>query len=241
MTVSNRIFAFWTGDNPMSDNRKRGLDSFALTGLEPVLVTRADLPHWIVEGAPLHPAFDLLHATHQSDYLRAYFMHHHGGGYADIKSQQSSWLDAVERVNVSRWLWGAGYPEVPGGTVAIDRQTVNGQTFLLATPVSRQTATVVTLGLRGLRPLLIGNGCFYFKRDTTLTRRWLAAVEHRLDFVHDVLAANPPSGPQDKAEDGMGYPIPWSWLMGAILGPLATRYMARLDRSLPRPGFRDYR
>lgn len=88
---------------------------------------------------------------------------------------------------------------------------------------------------------MIGNGAFYFKAGSSLTRDWITAVEARLDFLQNELEANPPISPQDKLEDQAGYPVPWSWLMGAILGPLSVRYMARLDRSLPVPIFRDYR
>lgn len=225
----------------MSDSRKRGLDSFVKTGLDPVLVRRVDLPKWIVEGAPLHPAFDLLHATHQSDYLRAYFMHHHGGGYADIKPQTESWLPAVDRVRASPHLLATGYREVRGGTVLIERQAVQGRTFLHDRPVPRVMAGLLSYSMRVARPLLIGNGAFYFKPGTDITRRWIEAVNSRLDFLQTEIAANPPRGPQDKAEDGHGYPVPWAWIMGAVLAPLAFRYMHRIDRSLPVPTFRNYR
>jgi hypothetical protein len=44
----------------MSDNRRKGLATFAVTGLSPVLVDPANLEDWVVPRHPLHPAFKLL-------------------------------------------------------------------------------------------------------------------------------------------------------------------------------------
>ena len=48
--MTDRIFGFWTGDNPMNENRQRGWASFPSTGLAPVLVTPANLDEWISPG-----------------------------------------------------------------------------------------------------------------------------------------------------------------------------------------------
>src|SRR3954468_2769032 len=113
---SERIFGFWTGDNPMPDTRKRCWDSFAVTGLAPILVTPNTLDRWIVPEHPLHDAYEYLSPVHRADYLRAYFMFHHGGGYADIKTQTGSWLPAIDRLLASKRLIAAGYREIRGGT-----------------------------------------------------------------------------------------------------------------------------
>ena len=59
----------WAGDNPMSDNRRRGWESFGVTGLKPVLITPSNLADWVMPGEPLHPAYPLLSLLHRVDYL----------------------------------------------------------------------------------------------------------------------------------------------------------------------------
>ena len=116
--VPRRIFAFWTGDNALSANRERCLREMRAMhdGLEIVLITPQNLREWVVDGAPIHPAYRHLSLIHRSDYLRAYFMAHHGGGYADIKTPTHSWSRAHPlRLRVDA---GAGPPAglLPRGT-----------------------------------------------------------------------------------------------------------------------------
>ena len=81
-----RVFTFWTGDNDMSTRRRISLERLrADIGLEVVLITPDNLAEWVVPGHPLHPSYQHLSLGHRSDYLRAYFFHHHGGGDCDVK------------------------------------------------------------------------------------------------------------------------------------------------------------
>ena len=50
---------------------------------------------------PIHPAYNFLSNIHRSDYLRCYFMHILGGGYADIKfyTKNNNWCDAFNLIN----------------------------------------------------------------------------------------------------------------------------------------------
>ena len=239
MTERN-LFAFWTGKNQMPDIRKRCLDTFGITGLDPKLVTPDTLGQWIVPNHPLHPAYEFLSPVHRSDYLRPYFMHHHGGGYADIKRQTGSWIPAVERVNRSSYLVGAGYREIRGGTVWLQDYRIDGKAYILSWPVPALAAKVATNFMRAARPLLIGNCAFYFKRHSSFARRWLSEVERRLDQLLPRLRAHPATHPRDRQGDPSGYPVPWSFLQGDVLGPLATLYWPVLSRGLPRPKFTDY-
>ena len=88
----HRIFCIWSGNNQMSENRKRCLDSLEKNaGCSVVLVTAENLHSHIIKDHPLHPAYEYLSLTHKSDYLRAYLMYHYGGGYSDIKFNSVSW------------------------------------------------------------------------------------------------------------------------------------------------------
>ena len=82
----NNIYIFWTGDNEMSENRKKSIENLKNTcECNIILVTPLNLKSYILSSQPLHEAYQYLSYTHKSDYLRTYFMHFIGGGYSDIK------------------------------------------------------------------------------------------------------------------------------------------------------------
>lgn len=91
------LTCFWTDDTPMSEQRKRRLQELR-DFAAPVrirLLTPETIPSLQRPGAPFHPAYPYLSAVHRSDYLRAYLMHFHGGGYTDVKSYMlGSWSKA---------------------------------------------------------------------------------------------------------------------------------------------------
>lgn len=235
-----RVFGLWTGANGMPERRRACWSTFRVTGLEPVLVTPDNLEEWIVPGRPLHPAYEHLSVTHRADYLRAYLMHHHGGGYADIKRQASSWLPAVEKVLRSRWLMGAGYAEIRGGAPRLHLNEVDGRYRLVTLPVPRVVARIATEAMRAAFPLMIGNGGFFLKPRTAYTSCWIAEVERRLDVLLPALRRHPGKDPRGRAGDGSGYPVPWTFLLGDITNPLSLILAPWLSRRLPRPSFEDY-
>ncbi|WP_216442086.1 hypothetical protein, partial [Arcanobacterium phocae] len=77
-----------------------------------VLITPASLREWLVPGQPLHPTYKYLSLVHRSDYLRAYLMHHHGGGYIDLKAPIGSWEAAFDRAQADSTAWVSAYGEV---------------------------------------------------------------------------------------------------------------------------------
>ncbi|MDO4764116.1 MAG: capsular polysaccharide synthesis protein [Flavobacteriaceae bacterium] len=84
--IKEVVYCFWTGDNEITENRKRCLDEMKeKIGYPIVLITKDNLANYILPEHPLHKAYDFLSAVHKSDYLRAYFMHHYGGGTAILK------------------------------------------------------------------------------------------------------------------------------------------------------------
>lgn len=237
---SGRIFGLWTGDNPMSDNRKRAWDSFAITGLEPTLVSPATIDRWIVPAYPLHEAFDYLSAVHRADYLRGYLMFHHGGGYADIKRQTASWLPSVGRLLGSRRLIGCGYREIRGGTEWLQNNRVHGKVYVLSRPVPTFAAKLMTDAMRGFHRLMIGNGAYCFKPRTRFARLWLAETERRLDMLLPDLRKNPAKAVRDRQGWDSGYPIPWTFILGDIFHPLSLLYAPLLSRDLPMPCWDNY-
>lgn len=239
-SLTKRIFALWTGDNPMSSARRACLESFPITGLEPTLITSVNVGDWVKPDFPLHPAYQYLSFVHRSDYLRAYLMFHYGGGYADIKYQNGSWLPTVEKVLSSRRLIGAGYREIHGGTPWLQNNLVFGRPYLPSGPTLPITAKLVTNIMRICFRLMIGNGAFYFKPGTKYMWHWLSAVEQRLDALLPLLRENPARDEREQNWHEVGYPVPWSFLMGDINSPLSLLYAARLSRDLPTPSFQHY-
>ena len=57
------------------------------------VVTDENIGSFNVSTDPIHPAIfaGQLSMNHRVDYLRAYMMHHHGGGYHDVKPPGRSW------------------------------------------------------------------------------------------------------------------------------------------------------
>lgn len=242
---SGRIFVFWIGTAELSQARLAGLQSLAgATECRVHLVTDETVPTFVLPQAPLHTAYPLLTPVHRSDYLRAYFMHHYGGGYSDIKPTRESWQPVFEAVRSSDVL-GAGYQEMPRGTGRFHRSCVLGDYYYLEDRISWPKA-YWRYKLQNLRHTsLIGNGAFIFKPGTPFTRRWLSIVERRLDLLLPLLRENPGRYPKevggrDYGEGPSHYPVPWSFLLGDILGPMSWQNRDRLLRILPAPEFTNY-
>ncbi|MFC7361106.1 hypothetical protein [Nocardioides astragali] len=217
-----RIFCLWTGVNPMSPNRVRAMGEIRRLNepeVEVVLVTPRTLADWVVPDHPLHPAYEDLALIHRSDYLRTYLMHHHGGGYSDVKAARASWAGPFKALEGDPEAWMLGYPEVSYRVVAPAPKRLHRQ---LQVHYAR----------------LLGNGAYIARPRTPLTRAWLSEAERRLDLWRDDIARAPgevSSGPP-------GYPVPFYGLLGEIFHPLCLRFHEHL-RQDPRlvPQLHDYK
>lgn len=91
------LTCFWTDDNPMTEQRLLRYKEL-LQAASPCVVklyTKDTIPSLQLPSNPFHPAYPYLSAVHKADYLRAYVMHFHGGGYTDIKTPYGwSWYSA---------------------------------------------------------------------------------------------------------------------------------------------------
>jgi hypothetical protein len=226
--MEHRVFVLWLGEAEMSANRRASLATLHNTGCRIEFITDETLGCWIVPGHDLHPAYRYLTATHQADCVRAYLMHHHGGGYSDLKPTTESWSAAFAELERSRRLWGNGYREPARSGVA---------------RVPNRTQYRV---LRAAYRRLIGNGAFIFRANTRLTAAWNEELHRRLDRLHRDLAVSPGRHPRERrgevGDDGTptGYPVRWTELLGDILHPLCLRFPHRLGYSVPRPSRDNY-
>jgi len=215
------IYGFWTGNNELTPNRKRCIESIKKNaGIPFVLVTPNNLSNFILPNYPLHPAYEYLSTNHRSDYLRSYFMHHHGGGYIDIKHIKKSWLNAMEKLNRHTTKWAVGYPE------------------LAPSMIPPQPHNKLNSQLRNNYYRIIGNAGFIFKPGSPFTEEWSKLVEEKLSANYDKLKSNP----GNIWGSNRGYPLPWASLQGSIFHPLCLKYSEFIlqDNSLEM-SFENYR
>ncbi|GAA5108201.1 hypothetical protein GCM10023339_06960 [Alloalcanivorax gelatiniphagus] len=216
-----RIFVMWTGDNPLTPNRAHALGEIRLLtrGTEVVLITPASLAEWVVDGAPVHPAYTWLSLNHRSDYLRAYLLHHHGGAYLDIKRGYGDVRSAMERLESTPGAWVSGYRELGADYVSDEAGSIHQ-------------------ALRRHHGGLLGNGAFAVRPRTPFTAEWLAEVDRRMDRWAPGLA----DAPGNTFGTNDGYPVPWAAVQGAVFQPLCLKYSERiLTDERFRPLFENYR
>lgn len=212
------VFCFWTGKNSMSNARSACLNQLrTAANANVVLVTFETLPKYVLKSDPLHPAYQYLSETHRSDYLRAYFMHFHGGGYSDVKETTGDWMPAFQQLQDSD-KWTAGYPENPGGA-----------------DYKRYGHIVYN------HEDLVGNGAFICKPRTPLTTEWYAGVLKIMDKNMEQLKQYPSTHPQDCADHGnSNYPLVWG-VFNRIFHEISFKYKDKLLRVLPTPVLENYR
>lgn len=196
------VFVVWTGDNPMTPNRVANLDVIRRElGVQVSLVTPDRVQDWLVPGAPLHPAYEHLSTVHRSDYLRGYLMHHHGGGYCDLKRPVGSWADAFERMAQDPECWVTSFHTTDANWIGKVRGRM-GRDILIR------------------HRLMFGKSSFMMRSHTPLTAEWMAEVHRRLDVLTDDLQAHPATDPFW----GPGYPVSWTDLLSRVLDPLTLKY-----------------
>lgn len=204
----NKIYCFWTGDNEMSENRKRCLAQLKeMSKCNVVLITKKELPDYILPDHPLHEAYQYLSETHKADYLRTYFMNFYGEGYCDIKMTCGSWVESFAALqNSDKWI--CGYAEIDEGGVAYK-------------PYADKWRE------------LLGNGSYICKPQTPFTNEWYAAMLELLDSKLEKLKEHPATYPQDSAESGRGYPIEWNEMLGRIFHRVLYKYKDYSINTLP--------
>lgn len=213
------IFIFWTGTNEMSFRRIICMDALKdQTGCHIQLVNVDNLPDYIVEGCPLHPAYPYLSETHRCDYLRTYFMYHYGGGYSDIKIPNGSWVRAFETLENNPDIWVNGYPEAGPDAIA-----------------HRPSAH--------LWDKLPGNGAYVIRSKTAFVKAWFERQARVLDEKLESLRENPSTQPDCCIEyvPGTKYPLYWNELLGRIFHEEAAKITERIRLEVPTPGFEFYR
>jgi hypothetical protein len=211
------IYCFWTDDTPMTDNRKKCLQNLRdVSKCHVKLITYQMLPQYVLPNYPLHPAYPYLSPVHKADYLRCYFMHFYGGGYADIKLQMGSWLKAFRDMDLNPTACVNGY-QAGGPDNVSDPE------------------------LKEKWKELIGVGQFIIRPQTDFTREWYTALHMILDTHLEQLKQHPAKHPYDCATSGTGYPIGYTELLGIPFNQIQHKYRHRTIFTLPKHYLSHYR
>lgn len=221
--VSRVIYVFWVGDDDIPPIRMNGIESLKrYSGVEVKIITLDNLSDYIVDNDPLPEEFNHLCFVHRADYLRTYFMYHHGGGYADIKPNTGSWVRAFNRLDSSS-AYAIGYPEV--GFEGVANQNIDNELLRHDTHFYWR--------------YMIGNENYIFRPHTKFAAEWLTECKRRVIGFSNELRLHPAQDPRGKTG---GYPVPWSYILGQIFHPLCLKYHDKLlkDKSLM-PSFENYR
>lgn len=215
------IYTIWFGDS-MPAKRRKSFDELRRSNPSSsvLLVSEDNMSDYLVPGYPLHPAFPRMAATHQSDHLRAYLMHFHGGGYSDLKAPRASWAAAFTRMSSDRRLLVTGYREITSNYVTENPRTLGAD-------------------LRRYYRFVLGPSAFIMRPRSVFTGSLYREQWRRMDYY---LPALPEVKPSDPYGLPSSYPMWWTELFPDITQCLSLKYQDRIrfDDDL-RPVLKDYR
>lgn len=206
----NQMFVIWFGGE-MSENRQRGIAALqrANPSLQLHVISEENYRDWILDEAPIHPAFQYLSFVHRSDYLRTYFMHHYGGAYADVKAVTIDVATLLDILNSDDELWAIGPSEinyrnvsraVGDGLLGEDQETYFQQ--------------------------LLWPAYYVCRPNTPFTSEHLREIERRLSYFRDILEQHPAEQPWGSNAD---YPVAWNAIHGQIFSPLCLKYHDHIE------------
>jgi hypothetical protein len=218
------VYVFWTGDNEMSENRKKCLETIRKNiGVNVVLVTPTNLHKYEKKEFPIHRAYKYLSYIHKSDYLRTYFMHHYGGGYTDIKNTTHNWNKYFDILNNDNNIWAIGYPEIPGGSASSNEK------------------------IRTDYEKLIGNCAYIFKPYTPFTQEWIDRLHKKLDNKYEELKKYPAKYPREYIgsvkyeKEPSKYPLRWTEILGEHFHDVQYKYTSHVKNILPTINSENYK
>lgn len=228
--IDRNVYAFWTGKNVMSVNRRECLksleDNFSLQNINFILVDEKKLSEYVKKsGVELHQGYKYLSETAKSDYLRCYFMHFFGGGYTDIKYANGKWKNSFLNLEKNKNKYCSGYrEEKPEDTAVVFDNNWN-------------IVKEKTIELKKNYDKLLGMCCFIFKKNTPITLEWYNNIIKIMDNNLQKLKEYPSKSPQQNLygiNPEYPHPIPWAGVGGVVLHPLFLKYKENLDYTLPR-------
>ena len=243
------VWVMWFG-KPMAGSRLTSFESLVSNvGAKVILITETNYRDYEVPSWPMHPVIHLergLSKIHKGDYLRVYFMHHHGGGYHDVKPhhKQDSWARAFDEITHDESIWMYGISERMENDIACDEyyatHTLNAICGEVKEPIHWDGDTRIGLCCNAVKSSymsLLSNGAYIMRPGTPLTKEWLTMIESSLDAKASAIVSHP--SPADRCcnaenKSNEGYPVRWAELHGEAFHPLQLKYKSLLKAGLPR-------
>jgi hypothetical protein len=223
--VPKVVFICWFGgfkveNQKMSKNRFAAFKSLVENiGVPVILITSNNYSNFLIKSHPIHKSFELLSGNHKSDYIRAYLLHHYGGGYHDIKHREENWQDCWGDWLVDDNIWIFGRRE-------------NNRRAIGYPPNARH--------IQNNYDKLVTMGWVICKPNTNFTGTLLRKIEDVLDQKYPELVAHPGynsagyyhENPFQMAEEN-NYPLRWLEIMGEISHPLMLEFTDHIKYGLP--------
>lgn len=224
------VWCYWEGA-PMTGNRLLSFSYLTQNiGVPVCLITPENLSLFIKSEHPLPIAYNNLSIVHRSDYIRAYLLHHYGGGWHDIKATKVSYAKAWNIFeNPSVWI--IGKAESKNGAA----RTYDNTGRYMPDHYDRLIAVPSWVG----RP------------NTPLSQAILTGIESIIEKKSDLLRLHPSIHPRDKKiaskflikrlfqwikfiSQGRStkYPLEWT-LFGNIFHPCILLYHSHVSTALP--------
>jgi len=227
--IDRILYMWWTGDNPMTENRKRSIEIVKeKCGIELKVLHKNEITDYELASNRFHEAYKYLSATQKGDYLKCYFMHFYGGCYSDIKITNFNWNEYISILETSKEKDVLGYTEEKPLDIGVD-------------PGDPQEKD-----MRSNFSLFVGNGAYICKKQSVITQQWFSKLNNKLDEKLDQLKKNPAKHHQDHYGaiiDGKRslYPFRWTEVNGNIFHKVCYENNERVLHGLPRPICVNYR
>ncbi len=224
------IWCYWEGPT-MTGNRKLSFSYLVQNiGVPVCLITPENISLFLKDQHPLPRTYFDLSIVHRSDYIRAYLLHHYGGGWHDVKATEVSYSNVWKDFEDTN-IWMVGRPEQPNGAARIydaeNRYMPDYYQNLIAVP------------------------SWVGRPNTPLSQQLLSGIENILNKHADTLKKYPSKHPRDKKittkspiikllqvvkftyqGKSTKYPLEWT-LFGNVFHPCILQYQSHIARSLP--------
>jgi len=253
------VWTFWLHDYPLEGAALKNYDSLAITLDTTVqLVTPATLSLYNVTEWPFHEALQYLAPNHQLDYIRAYWMHHYGGGFIEIKERKtnSTWTGPIDYIGRNETFWFMGEPSTEAVTCdesnikdawckELQFKSIRGSDIHLQygdmdrgmsswKSSSGPCCDKVMQFYGNNTGLWPNHGGYIVRKQTDLTRDYLTIIDEHLNAKLPVLKQHTPPAEACCMNEDMNYPLRLDELRGEILSVLLKEYADHIyfDRML---------
>lgn len=228
--VPQVVWCFWAGGT-MNDARSL---SFRLLrehiGVPVCLITPENITQFILADFPLHPSFPFLSAVHQSDYIRAYLLHHYGGAWHDVKATKVSFEGAWEGFSEAK-VYLIGKPEIEGGPARIH----DGEGRWMP-DLWKELISVVSWIGRDKTPFskaLIENMNLFLDENMELLKKYPGKHPREKKIESEkFFSSNLKKITYRIQGRNVNYPLPWT-VFGNIFHPLNYRFRDHIIKTLP--------